>query len=311
VKRAISWMHPSYRDLIIDELISDDDLRKQFLKNMTVQGIKLTISDTGGQEGRRRLPLITDSKSWELLRSRCIQISASLDAREQENLLTALSAAIQSSKKAEEVRQLKIILQAVCDAIRDQWNSTKVILDASALRSYCSASVLLSPLPPLPFLEPTWLAIYDEFQDDLDSCKSGGKIDLYLLESWTDLLDVIRINEPRFLRQIGFPKKFNDQIGELLGLINTELSRETYDSNLDTLRNTSHRFESLKDSIEKFEHFDTDWNGDIEVILQDLNTAIEKLEETANEREGPDDDDRDDYGSQSYEFDIDGLFSDL
>jgi len=310
MKEAISWMHPSYRDLIIDELISDDDLRKQFLKNMTVQGIKLAISDTGGQEGRRRLPLITDSESWKLLRSRCVQISATLDDRDEESLLTALTAAIQSSQKSGEIRQLGIILQAVCDSLRDKWNSTEAVLDASAIRSYSSASVLLSPLPPLPSFEPTWIAIFDEFQEDLESCKNGGKIDLYLLESMTDLLDVIRKNEPRFLRQIGFPGKFNDQIGELLGLINTELSRVTYDSSLDTLRNTSHRFESLKDSVENFEPFDTDWNGDIEAILRDLTTAIEKLEEAAIEREEPEDD-RDDYGSQNDEFDIDGLFSDL
>jgi hypothetical protein len=310
MQRAISWMHPSYRDLIIDELVLDDDLRTHFLKNMSVQGIKLTISDTGGKEGRRRLPLITDSRSWKILRSRCVQISASLDARDEENLLTALTAAIQSSHKTEEVRQLTIILQAVCDSVRDKWNSTGAILEASAIRSYCNASVLLNPLPPLPLLEPTWLAIYDEFQDDLDSCKNGGEIDLYILESWTDFLDVIRKNEPRFLRQIGFPRKFNNQIGELLSLINTELSGVTYDSSLDTLRDTSHRFETLRDSVEVFETFDTDWNGDIEMILQDLTTAIGELEQSANELEEPDDD-RDDYGAQNYEFDIDSLFSDL
>lgn len=310
MQRPISWMHPSYRDLIIDELALDDDLRTQFLKNMSVQGIKLTISDTGGQEGRRRLPLITDSKSWKLFRSRCVQISASLDSRDEENLLTALTAAIQSAHKDEEVRQLAITLQAVCDSLRDKWNSTEAILSASAIRSCCNASLLLEPLPPLPLLKPTWLATYDEFQDDLNDCKIGDKFDLYLLESWTDLLGVIRTNEPRFLRQIGFPRNFNDQIGNLLRVINIELSDVAYDSNLDTLRDTSNRFETLRDSIEIFETFDTDWNGDIKMILQDLTTAIEKLEESANEREGPDDD-HDDYGSQNYEFDVDSLFSDL
>ena len=47
----IDWMHPSYRDLVIDELARDAHLQQAFLSSTGLGGIKLAISDTGGASG--------------------------------------------------------------------------------------------------------------------------------------------------------------------------------------------------------------------------------------------------------------------
>jgi hypothetical protein len=71
----IDWMHPSYRDLVIDELSADPGLQHEFLSSMGLSGIKLAISDTGGKEGERRFPLMNLHDSWEILDSRCIWVA--------------------------------------------------------------------------------------------------------------------------------------------------------------------------------------------------------------------------------------------
>jgi hypothetical protein len=54
---SVSWIHPSYRDLVIEELSTDSALKHEFLENTNLDGIKLALSDTGGAGGARKFPL--------------------------------------------------------------------------------------------------------------------------------------------------------------------------------------------------------------------------------------------------------------
>jgi hypothetical protein len=74
-KTMVDWIHPSYRDLVIDELIQDSSLRNTFLRRASLEGVKLAVSDTGGQCGERRLPLIRSAESWDILEERCLSLS--------------------------------------------------------------------------------------------------------------------------------------------------------------------------------------------------------------------------------------------
>ena len=56
--RRIDWIHPSCRDLVIEELTSEPTLQAKFVEKMSLQGIKLSVSDSGGVTGERRLPLL-------------------------------------------------------------------------------------------------------------------------------------------------------------------------------------------------------------------------------------------------------------
>ena len=50
-ERWTDWTHPSYRDLVIEELTQHSQLQLQFLESMSLEGIKLAISDSGGIAG--------------------------------------------------------------------------------------------------------------------------------------------------------------------------------------------------------------------------------------------------------------------
>jgi hypothetical protein len=63
----IDWMHPSYRDLVVDELVRTDSLRTKFLGSAGVEGIRLALSVSGGAQGSRRFPFIVAGNDWEIL----------------------------------------------------------------------------------------------------------------------------------------------------------------------------------------------------------------------------------------------------
>jgi hypothetical protein len=293
VIKIISWMHPSYRDLVIEELISDHGLRIMFLETMSVQGIQLAVSDTGGGEGLRRLPLMTDPQSWDLLRSRCVDICKGPISNEEARLLVALAAAAKAAQGTEEVAQLTDTLRIVCDSLRAKWDSAQAVLNASTLHSYCQASELLRPLPPLPILDQTWISACGEFDELLSHSLDDGELDAQILEAWTGLLDVIRKNEPRFLRQNEFLGKFSDQIYQLFYLIDSEVTRDAYGLSREELSDVSLRFEELKDCLVRLGSFDADWDGDRIILLNKMTSAIERLADRSYELD--DSEDYDDY----------------
>ena len=66
----LSWMHPSYRDLVIEELSRDVAFRRNFLRTCSVNGLKLAVSEAGGAAGTRRFPLMVDKSAWTMLTQR-------------------------------------------------------------------------------------------------------------------------------------------------------------------------------------------------------------------------------------------------
>jgi len=54
------WMHPSWRDLVIEHLVTNTAARRSFLRRCGVNGIMLALSGSGGKEGKRNLPLLVE-----------------------------------------------------------------------------------------------------------------------------------------------------------------------------------------------------------------------------------------------------------
>src|SRR5437588_9773703 len=64
---AVEWMHPSWRDLVIDHLASDDQARETFLQRCGLQGFLLALSTAGGATGERKSPLLVRAEDWDAL----------------------------------------------------------------------------------------------------------------------------------------------------------------------------------------------------------------------------------------------------
>lgn len=63
-------MHPSWRDLVIDQLRGDPAGRRRFLAACGTDGLTLALSHAGGVAGERTLPLATDclntlTRAWD------------------------------------------------------------------------------------------------------------------------------------------------------------------------------------------------------------------------------------------------------
>ncbi|MEK6408375.1 MAG: hypothetical protein AABN34_15720 [Acidobacteriota bacterium] len=71
---GLSWVHPSCRDLVIEQFRSNDTLRRQYLSRCKLEGLQLATSIGGGPSGKTHLPLLVDDNDWAALKARAIQL---------------------------------------------------------------------------------------------------------------------------------------------------------------------------------------------------------------------------------------------
>ena len=106
----VVWVHPSWRpDLVIDELATDTDARRAFLRDCSVEGILLALSTGGGVTGDRSLPLLIDDADWDLVGDRAADLLLGLDDPAIVRLLTVLSEtySVASERQTAELRGVR------------------------------------------------------------------------------------------------------------------------------------------------------------------------------------------------------------
>ena len=58
MRMRVDWVHPSWRDLVIESLADDAAARRHFLARCGVDGAALALSGGGGAAGERERPLL-------------------------------------------------------------------------------------------------------------------------------------------------------------------------------------------------------------------------------------------------------------
>jgi hypothetical protein len=308
----VDWIHPSYRDLVIEELVNDPAINLEFLQTMPLKGIKLAISDSGGASGERCFPLMTTSKSWKLLHDRCLQLASEKSPWEITGLLEALRSAATNAPDLETRYRLVHVIKSVCEEARKKWDLEGTALGADDLAAYCEAGLLVSPLPPVPNLEASWNKVETEVRTGFNEYDPQTPLEPYLLGNWVDLAVQIKRNEPRFLKQIGFPTKHSGDFVRLIEILQQEMSWEDFSDSSEELRDEAERLNSIAENLETLAPLVPMYKTNLVKTAKELSDKASRLEDQAAEIEPPEPDaDPDSYGGSPDNFDIDGLFSDL
>jgi hypothetical protein len=93
---GIGWVHPSCRDLVIEQLRGEPAARQRFLSACGTDDLTLALSHAGGAAGERTLPLpllIIDT-NWDALADRTHDLLRELDDKDIARVLHALTGAL-------------------------------------------------------------------------------------------------------------------------------------------------------------------------------------------------------------------------
>lgn len=306
----VDWIHPSYRDLVIEQL-REGSLRREFLDTMDLVGIKLALSGTGGADGSRRFPLVLVDEDWGLLQDRCLAVVGSKDLATQVDLLFALSEGMRISEDKERER-LRSIATRVCEATRSAWDAQGAGLRSSAIAAYAQASEWTSPLVPMPKLEASWRAAREELRKD---CNNSND---FLLESYSfaELMQVaktIERTEPRLLRALLIPDELKRLAKPLIDNIQKSLSADREYTNGDDYEVEADGCFDLAKLLEKFIGLVPKMEEELRELMDDLIEHANRCRSFGDEAfVSPEaDPDVEGLGAARAEVDVAELFQDL
>jgi hypothetical protein len=314
----VDWIHPSYRDLVIEELIQDSALRNTFLRRASLEGVKLAVSDTGGQYGDRRMPLIRSAESWDVLEERCLSLIAS-DAGDREVLEILGNAASEDNSGGQGYRWNRLLM-LVCTAVQEKWNRESRIISAADLQAFAKARRYAQPTPALPDLLPAWEALEEHFLESLRSADIGRSLDYDAFDDLTAFAHVVMRCAPEFLREKGFPNRYETEIAAVFSRAKSEIDEDPDTADPEELRNLAGRADSAASAVKRLGDLSESHESEAKALASLLRRHSSALEESAAENEPPEHED-DRYESEgtssqgssedSVAFDVARLFLEL
>ena len=146
----VTWVHPSWRDLVIDELAADVDARRRFLERCSIEGALLALSRAGGRAGERQRPLLRADGDWDALGERIHELVPRLTDPELLRLLTTLIDSLGALDR--ETPELAALSTMVVRQLRRQWERGDSFADEALLESWHDLAFLLpeEEAPPRP-----------------------------------------------------------------------------------------------------------------------------------------------------------------
>ncbi len=199
---SYEWMHPSWRDLVIEHLIQNRIERRQFISRCGLNGILLAISFGGGAEGLRKYPLLVEQEDWRLFQDRVKKYLEDSELTDDHKILSSIDDSLMKLAVSEDVEleNMKELAANAIIACKGKWDSREEIIPNNLLKNYYSISEYIKPLPPGPDIEATWNHVIEIVRFDLGEYFDIGVFSNHV-DEWAVLLNILFENEPRFLRQ--------------------------------------------------------------------------------------------------------------
>ncbi len=307
------WIHPSYRDMVIDELAANYELRMQFFRRASLEGVKIAISDTGGQKGERQLPFMLSSESWDVLRERCLAI---VSGQEKDRaLLEVLSSAAARVSISDLTGRWSKLLTTVCEAMVLKWNSAEKLLSAGELAAFAKARQLAKSDCPVPNLDRTWELLEDAFRDSIDDFSASRRIDFEPFDDLTEFAVEVGDLVPDFTSEKGFPDRFENEIVTVLDAAESQAADLEFSDDPEELRQRGNALSQVSEALARVSTLSAVLTLDTYKKARKLDERSAAFGERADECEGqgPVDlsDDEPPSSPQGEVFDVDALFSEL
>ena len=315
-QRYVEWIHPSYRDLVIEQLRDGGSLKSEFLNRMNTAGIKLALSEAGGATGRLRFPLVNSAKDWDILEERSLHVARNSGTEHCTTLLTIVTEALDCSV-GQDRTAVQRILKAICRILRERWDSDQVELDASAINAYAAASERASPMEPMPALEASWHAAVQRLQFQLGSDEVDFLFEVESLDEFLSVVEAIQNSEPRLLRRVNFPGGLDNEVEALLARVDRELNSDRFYTDKDGYDSEADASFSLAASLNRLDslvsHLEKPVKSRIDKLNQNANRCRAKYADLESEEAEEEDSTRyKEYQARSEEpFNIEAVFVDL
>jgi hypothetical protein len=185
---GVTWVHPSWRDLVIEELATNPDARRRFLHAAGIDGALLALSTAGGAGGERVFPLLLADADWDALGDRLAELVPDLDEPGMTRLVVALAEAHEQDRTGE----VDALARYVLELLARRWDRERAVIPVGVLAEWFELGAELTEAPAAPKLGPTWVELAPTADLDVDS-----PADVARLDQWATLTELVGMTGDR------------------------------------------------------------------------------------------------------------------
>jgi hypothetical protein len=215
---SVVWVHPSWRDLVIDAVAADTEERRRFLDHCSLEGILLALSVGGGAAGERTMPLLIDDADWDLATDRIVSLIDELADPDLFRLVATLGEAIDAVRDGHARTEIQALASVTLERIRKRWEVAHAPISVSLLDAWLMTASRLAEPPTAPDVTATWVELVPTRTIDL---RSPSELDR--LEEWVSLVAALAGTASERLTRFDFPhaqlpflKRLIDEAGTLI-----------------------------------------------------------------------------------------------
>jgi hypothetical protein len=245
---GIGWVHPSWRDLVIDELSGSPSARRQFLSACGIYGAMLALSRRGGPAGVRSLPLLIVDDDWDTLGDRICELLRELEDQDVARLLLTLADTLSAEFEPTRRCEAEGLTRYVLGATRRSWQKQARPLPVFLLEAWYLANAWLSEDEERPPIAHTWHELRPA--GSLLVGRLTGR-DLQAVDDWLALAQVLLAHDREALRQVGFYERDQALLAHIavsLGEITDPELEALAESMLRRIRALSLKYRELADT---------------------------------------------------------------
>jgi hypothetical protein len=209
---GIGWVHPSWRDLVIDQLRADASARHRFLSAAGVDGLMLAVSRQGGRGGERALPLLETDADWDLLGDRLHQLLPELELRDLARIFLALETTLTELERSHEQAEAGGLAALLLDMTRRKWDREDRPLPAYALDAWYRLDHAAEADIQSPKLLTTWIEIHPGslLLERID------RDELLRADEWLAIAQTLQQHDPEALEVLGFHARDRQVLVDLM-----------------------------------------------------------------------------------------------
>ncbi len=209
---GIDWVHPSWRDLVIDELRENPVARRQFLSVSGVDGVTLAVSRAGGATGERTLPLLITDADWDALGDRLHELLRELEDRDLARILLAVGGSLGAVDDRAQALELDSVAVNLLGATRRAWDERHGPVTVFLLEAWYAMNARVINRVVAPQLGPTWA----ELHPGMLLLEHPDPGELARTEEWLGLAEVLSRYDRPVLGALDFFGRDRDLLERLI-----------------------------------------------------------------------------------------------
>jgi hypothetical protein len=219
----VDWVHPSWRDLVIERLREDAPAREAFLHRCTLEGVMLAISTAGGATGARSSTLLVTDHDWDLVTDQVMRAVREASDADVTRLLDALVVAVReaSTRGTAQSSEAYALAGAALRTTCRRCDRDSGPLDVDVLTAWFTLACRVPERLAPPCLDRTWTELLPSNTTDL-----RVQVDLDQAIGWLRLADLLQTHAPEQLAVYGFPEQHRDRMNALLSQVVALLSKD-------------------------------------------------------------------------------------